>query len=84
MTEETEEVSKYPYWISKYGNGLGKKTYGRIWVRTEEDRVRVVKIIEELDPDEASYMGSRDGGKDDFCRDKLRYECWVHASKCGS
>ncbi len=97
--EETEEVSKYPYWISEYGNSLGKKTYGRIWVRTEEDRIRVVKIIEELDEFEASYLGSRDGGEDDFvavwptdpkkasltyghkfeiCRDKLRYECWLH------
>lgn len=53
-----------PWWIpsDKYGGeALDAKTYGRIWVRTEEDKTKVVAIIEEMDPFEFSYMGKTSG-----------------------
>lgn len=96
MTESTKEkpepISDNPWWISEYGPQLARKTHGRIWVRTEEDRLRVLEIIEQIDhaefecympedfvavmPDHPSKAKLVYGHKFELREDLLSLACW--------
>lgn len=81
-----------PYWIRDSVHQLSRKTYGRIWVRTESDRERVLKLIREIDEDEFESYMPKDfvavmpedpneaklsyGHKFEIRTDWLQYECW--------
>jgi|GEM_PF-3033926 len=86
------EKEKKPWWIGEYGPELNRKTYGRIWVRTEADRVKVLDLIKEVDPGEYETYMPKDfvavmpedlskaklvyGHKFEIRTDQLELACW--------
>jgi hypothetical protein len=91
MSEEAKRET--PYWINPdHGAQLGKKTHGRIWVRTPEDQLKVCELIRQIDEDEYStYMPEgfvavmpedpteaqlMYGHKFEIRTDLLELECW--------
>jgi hypothetical protein len=90
------DATIYPSWLrgenGRYGPTLVRKSYGRIWVRSEADVDRVLEIARRVNPDEVdSYMPAdfiavwpgpesaklAYGYKFELRTDLLEYECFV-------